>query len=424
MYSFDESGNLLLNGNVVKCYHCGRVIEKEDLCTEESVGYFFDHDMELRRIEIGEEVFHMPLDYDGHSFCEHCGKAHLIRCEDCGEWYDEADTTCIETWEGRGLDVCNDCLDDHWRECDVCGRYVPDSEAEWDDDYTLCPDCYEDREGHKVIKEYDYSCDKAYDMDYLGIEDRKISPLMGVELEVEPRGYSYDAEDVASDVKATIGEDKVVICHDCSLNDGGFEIISCPANLRHHKENLKWEDGLRVLRDSDYRSHDGGHCGLHIHIDRGFFDMDRDELEMRYFVTFRNNLEWMKRFSRRTSFSYCEPNGYGDEINSVDKFVYPPDKVWIKNKKQQHRHCALNFYGDDTIEIRIFRGTLKYETFMATLEFAHIWARIVKSESIGQIMKVSLSTFKDVATMLHFNHFLNYVRERVEPVPEADESED
>jgi hypothetical protein len=42
-----------------------------------------------------------------------------------------------------------------------------------------------------------------------------------------------------------------------------------------------------------------------------------------------------------------------------------------QNKNDIDRYEAVNFRNHDTIELRLFRGTLRYETFVATLELAH-----------------------------------------------------
>lgn len=45
------------------------------------------------------------------------------------------------------------------------------------------------------------------------------------------------------------------------------------------------------------------------------------------------------------------------------------------------RYTAVNLMPENTIEFRIFRGTLRYETFMATIEFTHYLCELARKLS-------------------------------------------
>jgi hypothetical protein len=73
---------------------------------------------------------------------------------------------------------------------------------------------------------------------------------------------------------------------------------------------------------------------------------------------------------------------------------------------------ALNFYPENTIEFRIFRGTLKYESFIATLQFCNVYADLVKRYDNRQILDVGLADFITTAKVKGYTEFLDYLKRR------------
>lgn len=368
---------------------------------------------------------------NGKYICSRCRDSHYIRCAHCGRWFlHDGHTRYGSTWlvcvngERRRQFLCNECTDNedfsphthgHYVMCRHCGDLILEGEEHFigDDEDIWCERCFTALNGD-IIHQYHYRRDPGYGMQFMGIETRTKYPLMGVELEVERGGESNER---ATKVRTAIGKQYVVACHDGSLYNG-FELISCPANLKHHLGTLKWKDGMKVASELGYRSHDGGHCGLHVHIDRQFFEnQDKNDVEAKFFISFRNNLEWLKIFSRRFNYSYCVVNGYEDaddgSRDTLGAIPYPPDKVWVASKKQtEGRHSALNFEPQNTIEIRIFRGTLNYKTFVASLQLVHMWANFVKQTSYENITRLRLQNFVNAAENQGYKEFIEYLKDR------------
>jgi len=447
-----KDGIILIDGSPIRCHKCGRDLTVDDLTEElpenpiyddlyfiedgDGCKYCKDCEDDLEECQYCGERF---LKWDGMSYvpseggyvCDGCLDDNYSWCDDCESYHRNSEMQTVDMWDGGTRSLCDGCLE-YYNICEDCGKYIYEDDTVSCDDGWICPDCEEERRKNMTIRDYHYTSEPGYGMDFLGEEHRRETPLLGVELEVEKRDGSdswRELNEDAEEVKEAIGDDHVVICDDGSLTDG-FEIISCPATLEHHKNTLKWIDGLVKLHELGYRSHDGGHCGLHVHIDREFFHgYDMEEVEGKFFLSFRNNMDWIKIFSRRRSYDYCRPNGYDDsEVNNINKFIVPPSKAWIKDKKGHGRYVAINFQNDDTIEIRIFRGTLKVQTFMATLEFVTLWADIVKEWDLGSICELNLNVFVNEAKWRGYNHFLKYIEERVKPrlnlQPTAEQEED
>ena len=379
---------------------------------------------------------------DDHYFCNECIDDDNVafRCEDCGEWY--SIDHYMQAWDGldifnssgNTIHVCQHCKDVHeWTICEDCGCAFRDGEG----GDGLCADCANERaaeqydddgnmrvladevEQAKAIHKYHFAGDYTdYGMHYLGSAERYQKPLLGIELEIDVGGTN---DENAVLFRNILGEENCVICKDGSLRKG-MEIVSCPANYENHKE-LKWKEFVEKALALGYRSHDPGTCGLHIHIDREFFkdsDLDKDDIEGAFFIILRNNLEWLKPFSRRKTWHYCVINGQEDHedvsenkigrILSMKKYVEVWDGKAKKNRRD--RYQAINFSRPDTIEFRLFRGTLKYSTFMASLQLVDMFARTVKDMfMLEQAMRIDLDYFVDLAYEMKYHEFLNYLND-------------
>jgi len=131
---------------------------------------------------------------------------------------------------------------------------------------------------------------------------------------------------------------------------------------------MPWKGIFEKAVSLGYRSHQTSTCGLHIHVNRSFFGDTYNEQEnaiarVVYFVEAHWNE--LLRFSRRTEGSIMRwASRYGIEENT--QLTYSKAK-----KGNMGRYVCVNLQNDSTIEFRIFRGTLRYETFIATLQLIY-----------------------------------------------------
>lgn len=225
--------------------------------------------------------------------------------------------------------------------------------------------------------------------------ERAFNHLMfGVEVEVEPdrnRGTTMSAWD-CSELADTLGEGRIYCKEDGSLSDGGLEIISHPGTLGHHMYVMRWKRLLKAVQKTGRRSHDALHCGLHVHIGRnemGQTESERDKVVRMWQVLMsRFSAEFMA-FSRRRQ-------------NQIDRWAPIPNRDWTHSDSaivledeaemldtydswHSHRYTAVNITNRSTVEIRIFKGTLKRDTLIAAIQLCsnvtewcmdHDWADI------------------------------------------------
>jgi hypothetical protein len=250
---------------------------------------------------------------------------------------------------------------------------------------------------------------------------KDLTRYLGVELEVDKGGEdNEEAENVLDKVDDNYNNKRLYIKHDGSL-DEGFELVTHPMTLEFHKTEMNWEEILEYLVDRGYRSHDSGTCGLHCHVNRNSLGYTISEQEattakILYFV--ERHWKNILRFSRRTQEQMERwANRYG--IKST------PSDVLDEAKGSYSRYRCVNLQNEDTIEFRMFRGTLKYNTFIATLEFVNEICNVAYKCSDSEMQDLTWNEFISNLDTEKCSELITYLKERNlyinEPVDADDE---
>ena len=303
--------------------------------------------------------------------CESCLENNYQRCEDCGEYWREDDTY----YTGHGYHICASCYENGYGCCDDCNEIYHADDLIYSDRYgeAYCQSCARTHGGH-AINDYLYKPAPKFRHFNQNTNESVFSAspgnrlYAGFELELEsPREPAWD---VAQTLIDNFDEDEdVFYCkHDGSLDDG-FEIVSHPMTLRAHK-TMDYSDMLAELKKAGCKSHNTTTCGLHVHVSRSFFTMS-ETVKLGLFVYF--NKSRLETFARRTETYHAK---FKPVLRSDLKAAGHSDR----------RYEAINFENARTIEFRLFKGTLNFETFMATLEFCDAVSRFVKTVSACSIV--------------------------------------
>ena len=274
--------NECLNDNYFKCTECGeyhkedKKIEVEYLrewknvcndCVEwHDDKYFYCDDCgNYKAYEDYEQEEIYNVDNQEYVYiCDSCkdSDSYIFYCE-YHERYEKAENTftinnygeiCSIAYEYGEFSCCQDC-EEYF--------HVDDLEYSENDGYMYCSECIEDHQGH--IKSYhDHKIEHIRETKILSNEN---IITMGVELEVESTNYTECGE--MSNILFNASNDFFVYESDSSLNNG-FEIITRPYDLEYYKKEGKeiFINALELLQNNKFRSHDGGRCGLHVHIGR------------------------------------------------------------------------------------------------------------------------------------------------------------
>lgn len=344
------------------------------------------------------------IEFDDQLLCPHCAEGHMTTCTYCGEriWaYDNAGDS--ET------PLCQHCYENHYVSCERCGRIIPHDEVYYcddDEDYPYCSSCADDVRHHEAIHNYYY---KPIPIFY-GEGPR----YFGVELEIDGAGEDSDSAETLLDLCNSKHE--LIYCkHDGSLDDG-FEIVTHPMTLDFHLNEMPWESLCREAARLGYYSHQAKTCGLHIHVSRAAFgetEYEQDECIARILYFFEKHWAELLKFSRRTERQLERwAARYGYKENPADILEH------VKKGYGSGRYTCVNLCNFDTIEFRIFRGTLKVNTIIATLQMVNRICDLAIFSSDDEMKRLSWSEFVSRVTEPELVQYLKerrlYINEEIE----------
>lgn len=328
-------------------------------------------------------------DYEDNNCNHYCGydcrDRHCFYCDCCDTYYSRHDNQYTVTRDGNT--VCDSCLEDNYVCCEDCCEWIYQDDAVYNDNdgCWYCEDCYED---DSIIGDYHRQKRQGFTKQYATNEDRcKKHLFQGIELECECCGDSY-REDIASAIDDIVNKDTKLFDFedDGSLNDG-YESISQPCTLAWWYENEPMiKNMLSTMIEMGCKSHDTSTCGLHIHFNRDYIDNDDDTIT-RLVYLFEKYKSELQKFSRRKSYGYCYflSDEHGDDAKTL--------KYCKDNKDDGDRYRVVNLQNYNTIEIRLFKGTLKLETLYSAIEFVSNIVEYAKDKDDGA---VECGSFEDI----------------------------
>jgi hypothetical protein len=380
---------------------------------------------------------------DGETICYDCFRFsdRYFKCPDCGRIHRKANAVAVNQGTWRATYVCPDCIDNggyvvcehcggyfsrnysntdrsgfticdicyanhHYQWCGTCGQLVQEHNATYDRDSNrwYCDgECYETR---PRISFHDYGYKPEPDFRRRtgeGIED---TLMFGVELEID----NGDDHEVVSDALADLNL-PIYMKHDGSLGSEGVEIVTHPCSLAYHQYELRWAEIVRVCKANKFKSHDAGTCGLHIHVGRNPMGKTYEERRVAVgnlvILTERLWVELVK-FSRRTSGQLsdwaCRPN-----IELDCEFTDSELTDMALRTEYNGRYQACNLRNDATVEFRIFRGTLKRNTLIASIQLV---SNLTKYAMTHTPTECKNATWADVVGVEQFKELNKYNTER------------
>jgi len=303
------------------------------------------------------EVSYLNCGFTGWStreVCESCLNSDYRQCEHCDDTWFNRD---LRNWAGD--EACPRCHNNAACSCDDCGAEY------WDGDnhYAFCEGSPDDDSDSSAIHAWDYEVLNT--LNFLGQPADKL--WLGVELEVECKSDSGWHRGELADEVAYAMRDFAVLKSDGSL-DNGFEIVTAPATIEIHR--TEWTNrfyGKSFIKG--LRSWDAGTCGLHVHISRKPLSK-LTQAKIVGFCNIEENRTWMEKLAGRTS-SYAE-------FKDVEQL----GKQW---RRQSSRYRVVNVENDDTLEFRIFKGSLRPERLWRALEFVHSLVKFCEQTSLEKL---------------------------------------
>ena len=344
----------------------------------------FDYDAEnerhyMVRHSIWNSV-NREIDYKDIYACDTCTK----KCPDCDKYHLDQEISGMYTLG----EYCSECTEDY-RECERCDgifhsdniNYVGNGDSSFCSPCTSrvatwCSSCdrYEWHE-ETCIPDSEFVHNYSYKPkpEFHGSSDKYM--FFGMELEVEAANgdYTWGAERVTQD-----WGDFVYLKEDSSLNFG-FEIVTHPATLEYFQDQVKW-DTLDALRGAGFRSWSTGSCGIHVHIDRRAFTDRTHLLAFTYLINRNENL--CRHIAGRNSHY-----GIINEGAKIDNLL--TIKRSYSSARGGDRYNAVNLQNTNTVEIRMFKGSLKVERVRSAIQFCHAsveYTRDIRSGANASVM--------------------------------------
>lgn len=382
-----------------------------ELMKKNVVGRFDINNLDIVYSKQITDLYSTRFDSENYSVVYHKRKVFFY-CADCTYWCDNCSENLLNystrLITDSGDNICNSCYEESFFTCGFCDNIFNRNQACWveDRDFDSCNVCANDNTSWCEYHEnYEYNmCDYNYPEDessedddwngifpysfkprpdfYLGSADSDNQKMFfGFELEVESMGNPMMSGINA--VKDSLG-DFVYLKGDGSL-DRGFEIVSYPFSFNYYQEILDF-GFMNKLKDLGYRSWNSETCGLHIHISKAGF-VSAGHIWKFTNLILQNQRYWEKLAGRSNS----RWASFGEELNQTMKI--------LKGEYHPQKYVAVNMCNRDTIEVRIFKGSLNQTRVRSAIESLHCAIEYTKNLSVYEINQGGLK----------FDRFLNYL---------------
>ena len=314
---------------------------------------------------------HLAQDAYGNDMCPDClMAAGYVKCDHCGEWIDEDDTTEVdgETW-------CAACVDSDAEPCDHCGEYHNSENLEtvhvWISyrcdtiDEAWCESCRDDSA---------YTCDSCGEF-YAGFGDCDGETLV----------HGRDGEENYRHLCPSC-EDDLPHCYECgsTLENDCYRDAYGDAYCCDCKPESKYLQGYdHTYASNYYRTKDdptpaGLYLGVELETEAYRTEnpealassrtwLDTDEKVTTFIRLIQGHAAEWQVFSRRNldNMSYCRLES--DFQSGISLGDSPAEKRRKTYRKTGH-HTAINCENSATVELRLWRGTLVKQTLRATIE--------------------------------------------------------
>jgi hypothetical protein len=378
------------------CDHClTTVIKHCSVC-----GFYTSFDDEIvekleQRIRIRHATYRRIGGYE-KVVCKHCASSssNFIKCDCCHNEVYRGETVYGETIPAlrRESRFCNDCATaGKVLLCHDCNNYFVVDKIHTNG---LCMKCSIRR---ATMKRRADIHSHTYKPRPIFISTTPVTKVpLGLELEVDDGNYSTALSEYIAEIQ------QLYLKSDGSLSDG-FEIVTYPLSLDYHKTVMPYDELFRRLHADGYTSNDNSTCGLHIHVGRsglGATARSQNPAIGRLIWVFEAFKDQIKKFSRRKEYRYCSFYGLPSSYTPKQMLDY------VKQDNRNNRYRVINLQNANTVEVRVFKGTLKKETVLASLELCDYVVKYVTTHKDDTMYNPSL-TWQNFASEIRSSDYPN-----------------
>lgn len=245
---------------------------------------------------------------------------------------------------------------------------------------------------------------------------------LGFELEMELERFEICRAASLARTLLELTNGRAYLKRDASVSNG-FELVTHPASLAYHQYEEHWSGVCAKAVKHKFRSHDvrqwGGtrSCGLHVHVGRkqlGRTDEERVQTVRKLTAIVEHFANEMTVFSRRSSYQLESWAGfrYGTSLRGHWGSLSDENSDFIRTRNtHDDRYYAINCENAATVEFRLFNGTLKRDTLIATLQLVHNICDYARSHTWEEIQSDDVN-FLTIARYKVYNELDSYLAAR------------
>ena len=338
-YHYLEDGKYLVQEkemDVVICSDCGKKMLNSSNVVKTENGTKYCHEC-VERLNIGT--------------CKICGKIHKRK------QIEMTQDTLLKGYKlGDKIDICNDCCNTYYNYCEDCSNLIRKPK-------TRCYKC----ESSLILN---YSTKPEPMFKTMRNENTKL--YFGWEWEVEVKGNPRDVSYIAN----TKGRGLMYCKHDSSINNG-VEIVTHPMTYNFFKSRSKFfRELFSDIKKAGGHSYDMENTGVHIHISRAGFKNEE------HIINFTKCI-YQKDYSEFIALRK------GNHYAHYHDFSTPCIKRQLINPGDRYR--AVNFCNRNTIEVRIYKGTINYDSLLMYIQ--HLMCCIKYAETMKVNGKFHMKDF-------------------------------
>ena len=334
-----------------------------------------------------------------------------VVCDDC-RWMCEKCESIFSTLSDKiavdGYQIwCQGCTDNSAHYCDICeSMFTGYTYGTDDSDHTFCESCYthetayceecdntyyngcntdhEGEEDSRLIHDYSYRPDPKF---YRHPDEEPHRLYFGIEIETEVRGQSYADRKVAAEYAVRLeGQGLAYLKSDGSL-ECGFEIVTHPMTHQYYANAESLWEVIRTLK-SEYGMMSWGTrtCGLHVHISRAGFNGGSHQ--HRFLQLVYNNKKLYELLAGRSASHWAKFDDNYDPSTGQKSLKHKFDRGG------SDRYSAVNTNNRNTLEMRIFRGSLNPRFIKSAIDLAHASVEFTRTMSVKEVIDGGLSCIK------------------------------
>ena len=322
-------------------------------------------------------------DVEGELWCRTCTRDDATWCDVCDNYF----TGYSYSADDSSDCMCERCFENNTSYCEECDNYYVND----------CGYNHESEDDSRTIHDYSYRPDPIFHSS----EEEQTRLYFGIEIETEVRGGDYSDRRVAAEYAQQLEHEGLAYLKSDGSLECGFEIVTHPLSHSYFMNDAStlWNT-IGTLKDRYSMMAWGTKtCGLHIHISRNGFSGGSHQ--HRFLQLVYNNKDFYEVLAGRSSSHWAKFDDIFDPETGTKSF---------KNKFNRHgsdRYSAVNTNNRNTLEMRIFRGSLNTRFIKSCIDLAHASVEFTRVMSVPEVREHKLDCI----------NLIQYIRERAELYP-------